>query len=377
MKNNKIYFMFEDASGDTPTFYQFVAQIIEEGAVGLWVEGHFAYKIQFSSWGYVPDTFNAASYATYNQFSGFFIHNYLGGDAIYRVPKYTKVALIWPDTIEWFIIGGTVRYKGSPNGKCRHKLPYYELGVSGPVGGPLRTEKILLRHYQRPLTIQTSVCNGEFDGLHILVGPWTTNDRYEVVIPADKYVLPEKPIRENTPGIPLYGVSVAEAFSCIIPGDAWVDWYGSPRDHGEHKGWDYVVETETAWEVYSPVSGVVTFSDYIYPYGNLVVENQGFQILIAHNSSNLVYVGDRISAGDILSISGDTGLSYGPHVHFEVRKCDINSGNCQVVAPRNINFPGQEDVCYWDLKTVKTVSRFGRTYSCGWNINVKTNNFSN
>lgn len=56
-------------------------------------------------------------------------------------------------------------------------------------------------------------------------------------------------------------------------------------------------------------------------YGNYVVirHANGIQTLYAHNSENLVEVGDTVTQGQVIARMGSTGKSTGPHVHFEVR----------------------------------------------------------
>jgi murein DD-endopeptidase MepM/ murein hydrolase activator NlpD len=56
-------------------------------------------------------------------------------------------------------------------------------------------------------------------------------------------------------------------------------------------------------------------------YGNLViVENGPYRTYYAHLSSIPVSVGDQVSAGSIIGLSGNTGHSTGPHLHYEIRK---------------------------------------------------------
>lgn len=56
-------------------------------------------------------------------------------------------------------------------------------------------------------------------------------------------------------------------------------------------------------------------------YGNMIVisHDNGTQTLYAHLSSNAAFVGDWVTAGEIIGYSGSTGKSTGPHLHFEVR----------------------------------------------------------
>lgn len=85
-----------------------------------------------------------------------------------------------------------------------------------------------------------------------------------------------------------------------------------------HSGIDIGVGTGTP--IYSLKNGVVTFSGQMSGYGNVVMVNHGDIItLYAHNSSLKASVGQKVSGGDVIAYSGSTGLSSGPHLHFEVR----------------------------------------------------------
>lgn len=56
-------------------------------------------------------------------------------------------------------------------------------------------------------------------------------------------------------------------------------------------------------------------------YGNLVVirHDNGLETYYAHLSRRLVNPGQMVKAGDIIGLGGNTGRSYGAHLHFEVR----------------------------------------------------------
>ena len=51
----------------------------------------------------------------------------------------------------------------------------------------------------------------------------------------------------------------------------------------------------------------------------MIDHGNGMVTLYAHCSKLLARVGSTVEAGDIVSLSGSTGRSTGPHLHFEVR----------------------------------------------------------
>lgn len=87
-----------------------------------------------------------------------------------------------------------------------------------------------------------------------------------------------------------------------------------------HTGVDYGVPTGTP--VHAMADGQVIIAKYSGGYGNYIVINHGSGLttLYAHNSKLLVTVGQNVKGGQIISKSGSTGYSTGPHLHFEVRK---------------------------------------------------------
>lgn len=95
--------------------------------------------------------------------------------------------------------------------------------------------------------------------------------------------------------------------------------YFGPRWGGYHYGIDISGPRGTA--IYAADSGVVTFSGFSGGYGRTVIIDHGGGVstLYAHNSSNLVSVGTRVTKGQQIARMGATGNATGSHVHFEIR----------------------------------------------------------
>lgn len=85
-----------------------------------------------------------------------------------------------------------------------------------------------------------------------------------------------------------------------------------------HKGVDFAGKMDS--DVIAVASGVVTWSDKRYGYGNMIEINhgKGFVTRYGHNKELLVKIGDTIKKGQSIALMGSTGRSTGPHVHFEV-----------------------------------------------------------
>ncbi len=87
-----------------------------------------------------------------------------------------------------------------------------------------------------------------------------------------------------------------------------------------HGGVDFAGKLNS--NIVSVAAGVVTWSGERYGYGQMVEINHGggFSTRYAHNSENLVKVGDVVKKGQVIAKMGSSGRSTGPHVHFEVYK---------------------------------------------------------
>jgi len=103
-------------------------------------------------------------------------------------------------------------------------------------------------------------------------------------------------------------------------------WFG-PRDRpagtpgsSDHKGIDFGVGVGTP--VVASAKGFVTLSTSNSGYGQYIqiAHSGNFITVYAHLSSRLVSAGQEVKAGQQIGLSGNTGISTGPHLHFEIRQ---------------------------------------------------------
>lgn len=99
-----------------------------------------------------------------------------------------------------------------------------------------------------------------------------------------------------------------------------------PRYGGRkfHSGIDLSATRGTP--VHATADGIISFSGWSKGSGNIVVieHGQGFSTVYAHNTKNLIQVGQTVKRGQEIATTGSTGVSTGPHVHYEIWK----NGEC-------------------------------------------------
>ena len=87
-----------------------------------------------------------------------------------------------------------------------------------------------------------------------------------------------------------------------------------------HSGMDLAVPTGTSVRAALPETVTVsTYNQGGYGYYVMIDHGNGLSTLYGHNSQLLARVGQTVEAGDVIALSGSTGRSTGPHLHFEVR----------------------------------------------------------
>ncbi|MFY1679555.1 MULTISPECIES: M23 family metallopeptidase [unclassified Streptomyces] len=130
-----------------------------------------------------------------------------------------------------------------------------------------------------------------------------------------------EPAAEETPA-QTAGVADSAAFVSPVPGGTVGTAYGqagSLWSSGYHTGADFSVPTGTSLKAVG--SGTVVSAGSAGAYGNQVVIklDEGHYAQYAHLSSISVSVGQSVTAGQEIGLSGSTGNSTGPHLHFEIR----------------------------------------------------------
>jgi murein DD-endopeptidase MepM/ murein hydrolase activator NlpD len=88
---------------------------------------------------------------------------------------------------------------------------------------------------------------------------------------------------------------------------------------GFHAGVDFAADARTP--IHAAAPGVVVIAADCGGYGNCVVIEHGASLatIYAHQSVVMSRVGDIVTAGEVIGLVGSTGISTGPHLHFEVR----------------------------------------------------------
>ena len=144
-------------------------------------------------------------------------------------------------------------------------------------------------------------------------------------------VSPVNPIKAATEGTKSSSksVPVPNIPSGTLPkGVSTFNNFWQPRAHGPHEGNDYPAPMGTP--LYAVKDGTITHASWENPknekqgYGQYIDVNHGdgTSTRYGHLSEMVVKKGDKVKAGQQIALSGNTGHSDGPHLHFEYREKD-------------------------------------------------------
>ncbi|MFZ5876413.1 MAG: M23 family metallopeptidase [Nitrospirota bacterium] len=133
----------------------------------------------------------------------------------------------------------------------------------------------------------------------------------------------EQSFQELTEGIEHRRAKWASTPS-IWPVKGWVTSGFGPRlspftgQPAMHRGVDISVPENTPFV--APANGVVTFSGWDGGLGNAIKIDHGYGYHTVYGHLNKIHVrsGQRVKRGDVIGLVGSTGLSTGPHLHYQV-----------------------------------------------------------
>ena len=105
-----------------------------------------------------------------------------------------------------------------------------------------------------------------------------------------------------------------------------------------HNGTDFAVRVGTP--IVSPADGIVEIAKYSRSAGYYIVmrHHNSYSTVYMHLSKLLVKPGQRVKIGQVIARSGNTGISTGPHLHYELRR------NGRAVNAMRVTLPANEDV---------------------------------
>lgn len=136
-------------------------------------------------------------------------------------------------------------------------------------------------------------------------------------------IIDEEIIKEAEAKVVEVGTQVKPTYIRPITGGTTSSYFGprtAPKAGAStyHKGIDWAVPIGTS--VRASSSGTVTYAGWSNGYGyNVVISHpDGKQTRYAHLSSIVVSYGEKVTQGQKIALSGNSGNSTGPHLHFEI-----------------------------------------------------------
>jgi flagellum-specific peptidoglycan hydrolase FlgJ len=167
------------------------------------------------------------------------------------------------------------------------------------------------------------------EATEFLTGRYATDHQYQdklnALIEAYALVYYDQPAED---------VEASQSYAFPVDNPVISSDYG-PRWGSFHRGVDFAAPMGSP--IYASQSGVIIRAEYHESWGNYIAiqHMDGWVTLYAHNSQNLVNVGQSVKQGEKIATIGSTGNSTGPHLHFEVIRSS-NFAQDQLIDPLTI-----------------------------------------
>ena len=147
--------------------------------------------------------------------------------------------------------------------------------------------------------VPANIANSKKDNIGLTLNPDEVNDPFTIT---------------NTFELDLEKME-SKAWAYPLPGAHVISPYGGAR---RHSGVD--IKTKPNDEIVAAFDGTVTASGPYFGYGNCIriKHAYGFETLYSHQSKNMVKVGQKVKAGEVIGLTGRTGRATTEHLHFEI-----------------------------------------------------------
>lgn len=153
------------------------------------------------------------------------------------------------------------------------------------------------------------------------LAPGTEGGRETHPVPLDSFQ--RSRVNRVIPELPHPEVNLLENVPSLAPVDGYVTqgFYDEAVFYdNNHLGLDVIARQGEV--VKAAAGGLVIFSNWTYRYGNTVIlaHGHGYVTVYSHNQRNVVKERQWVERGEPVAFLGNTGISRGPHLHFEIWK---------------------------------------------------------
>jgi murein DD-endopeptidase MepM/ murein hydrolase activator NlpD len=242
----------------------------------------------------------------------------------YRVPVWAFEAGKWGALVIGLLVVLFFAFAG-PIGRAAARVPGLEREVA-------RLEQE--NHRVQQLAGALNRAEQNFQGLRAILGVREPREK----LAANLDLMRSTPLRARAASAPLrYELGASE------PGHWPLDLRGfvtrgqvRPGDPAEsHPGIDIAVPAGTPVRAAGGAVVEVAGTDPAYGQFVLLQHNGGYETMYGHASRILVHDGDSVQAGQVIALSGNSGRSTAPHLHFEIRRAGKSLDPLTVVKQEN------------------------------------------